>query len=113
MSAGLQRVPTSERSTSRDKGQAAPSCGGNHEEGHSCSPVFELRRRLRLRNRSYGTSIIQGGNASRPGCCYQAMLARDLNLDYANFGFAGKGRCEREVAEFLSEVEASCFVNTS
>jgi hypothetical protein len=33
------------------------------------------------------------------------MLARDLNLDYANFGLAGKGRCEREVAEFQSEVE--------
>ena len=62
---------------------------------------------------AYCTSITQGGNASRPGCCYQAMLARDLNLDYANFGLAGKGRCEREVAEFQSEVEASCFVNTS
>ena len=74
---------------------------------------LSCRRRLRLRNRSYDTSITQGGNASRPGCCYQAMLARDLNLDYANFGFAGKGRCEREIAEFLSEVEASCFVNTS
>ena len=113
MSAGLQRVPTSERSTSRDKGQAAPSCGGNHEEGHSCSPVFELPAPFAVEKPAYCTSITQGGNASRPGCCYQAMLARDLNLDYANFGFAGKGRCEREIAEFLSEVEASCFVNTS
>ncbi len=58
----------------------------------------------------YGTSITQGGNASRPGLSYQAMLARDLNLDYANFGFAGKGRCEREVAEVLAEVEAECYV---
>ena len=58
----------------------------------------------------YGTSITQGGCASRPGLSYQAMLARDLNLDYANFGFAGKGRCELEVAEALAEVEACCFV---
>ena len=58
----------------------------------------------------YGTSITQGGGASRPGLSYQAMLARDLNLDYANFGFAGKGRCEREVAEVLAEVDAGCFV---
>lgn len=58
-----------------------------------------------VEKRAYCTSITQGGNASRPGCCYQAMLARDLNLDYANFGLAGKGRCEREVAEFQSEVE--------
>ena len=58
----------------------------------------------------YGTSITQGGCASRPGLSYQATLARDLNLDYANFGFSGKGRCEREVAEALAEVEAGCFV---
>ena len=58
----------------------------------------------------YGTSITQGGGASRPGLSYQAMLARDLNLDYANFGFAGKGQCEREVAEALAEVKAGCYV---
>jgi lysophospholipase L1-like esterase len=58
----------------------------------------------------YGTSITQGGCASRPGLSYQAVLGRELNLDYANFGFSGKGRCEREVAEALSGIEASCFV---
>ena len=57
----------------------------------------------------YGTSITQGECASRPGLSYQAVLARDLNLDYANFGFAGKGRCEPEVAEILAQVEAACF----
>ena len=58
----------------------------------------------------YGTSITQGGCASRPGLSYQATAARVLNIDYANFGFGGKGRCEREVAEVLAEIEASCFV---
>lgn len=58
----------------------------------------------------YGTSITQGGCASRSGLSYQATLARSLNIDYANFGFSGRGKCEREVAAALSEIEASCFV---
>ena len=58
----------------------------------------------------YGTSITQGGCASRPGLSYQATLARSLNIDYANFGFSGLGRCEKEVAEALSEIDSSCFV---
>jgi len=58
----------------------------------------------------YGTSITQGGCASRPGLSYQGMLARELNIDYANFGFSGRGRCEREVAVALAEIETSCFV---
>lgn len=58
----------------------------------------------------YGTSITQGGCASRPGLSYQATVARSLNIDFANYGFSGLGRCEREVAEALSEIDASCFV---
>lgn len=58
----------------------------------------------------YGTSITQGGCASRPGLSYQGTLARALNLEYANFGFSGKGRCEASVAEALAEVKASVFV---
>ena len=58
----------------------------------------------------YGTSITQGGCASRPGLSYQGMLARKLNIDYANFGFSGRGKCEREVAVALAEIETSCFV---
>lgn len=58
----------------------------------------------------YGTSITQGGCASRPGLSYQAMLARTYNVDYLNFGFSGRGKCEPEVAQVLSGVDASCFV---
>ena len=58
----------------------------------------------------YGTSITQGGCASRPGLSYQAMLTRALNLDYANYGFSGKGKCERVVAERLAEIDAGCYV---
>ncbi len=58
----------------------------------------------------YGTSITQGGCASRPGLTYEAVACRSLDLDYANFGFSGRGRCEPEVATALSEIDAACFV---
>jgi hypothetical protein len=38
------------------------------------------------------------------------MVGRQWNLDYANFGFSGKGKCEREVAQRLAEIDACCFV---
>ena len=82
------------------------SIGVDEDAGFESPAPFALEKPVLF----YGTSITQGGNASRPGLSYQAMLARDLNLDYANFGFAGKGRCEREVAEVLAEVDACCFV---
>lgn len=58
----------------------------------------------------YGTSITQGGCASRPGLSYQAILSRRLNIDFVNFGFSGAGKGEPEVAQVISEVSASCFV---
>ena len=53
----------------------------------------------------YGTSITQGGCASRPGMAYTNYLARKLNLEHCNFGFSGNGLGEYEVACMLSEIE--------
>jgi lysophospholipase L1-like esterase len=58
----------------------------------------------------YGTSITQGGCASRSGMAYQAILGRMLNLDFVNLGFSGNGRGEPEVARAVAEIDASCFV---
>ncbi|MBI4875008.1 MAG: SGNH/GDSL hydrolase family protein [Acidobacteria bacterium] len=58
----------------------------------------------------YGTSITQGGCASRPGMSYQAILGRMLNLDFVNLGFSGNGRGEPEVARMVAEIDAACFV---
>ncbi len=58
----------------------------------------------------YGTSITQGGCASRPGMSYQAILGRMLNLDFVNLGFSGNGRGEPEVARMTAEIDASAFV---
>jgi len=58
----------------------------------------------------YGTSITQGGCASRPGLSYQAMLCRKLNLDFVNLGFSGLGKGEPEVAQAIAQLDAACFV---
>ena len=58
----------------------------------------------------YGTSITQGGCASRAGLSYQGMLCRDLNLDFVNLGFSGLGRGEAVVARAMAEIDASCYV---
>jgi lysophospholipase L1-like esterase len=58
----------------------------------------------------YGTSITQGGCASRPGMSYQAILGRMLNLDFVNLGFSGNGKGEPELARAVASISASCFV---
>jgi hypothetical protein len=58
----------------------------------------------------YGSSITQGGCASRGGLSYQAILGRALNLDFVNLGFSGNGRGEPELARAVAEIDASCFV---
>ncbi len=58
----------------------------------------------------YGTSITQGGCASRSGLSYQAILARQLNLDFVNLGFSGNGKGEPAVASMVAEIDASVFV---
>jgi len=58
----------------------------------------------------YGTSITQGGCASRPGMSYQAILGRMLNLDFVNLGFSGNGKGEPELAHAVASINAAVFV---
>ncbi len=58
----------------------------------------------------YGTSVTQGGCASRPGMAFVSILGRRLNKPMLNFGFSGNGRMEVEVAQFLAEIDAAIFV---
>jgi len=53
----------------------------------------------------YGTSITQGGCASRPGMCYTNILSRRINREFINLGFSGSGRGEPEVAETIAQIE--------
>lgn len=52
----------------------------------------------------YGTSITQGGCASRPGMAFSNILSRKLNVEFLNQGYSGNGKCETEMAKILSEI---------
>ncbi|QDV48280.1 SGNH/GDSL hydrolase family protein [Gimesia fumaroli] len=58
----------------------------------------------------WGTSITQGGCASRPGMVHTAILGRRLNRPVINLGFSGNGRMEPEVAKLVAELDASVFI---
>jgi hypothetical protein len=58
----------------------------------------------------YGTSITQGGCASRPGMAYTAILGRWLDRETINLGFSGNGRMEPEMAGLLAELDPSVYV---
>ena len=58
----------------------------------------------------YGSSVTQGGCASRPGMSYEAILSRELNVDHVNLGFSGSARAEFEMAEYIKGLKMSAFV---
>ncbi len=58
----------------------------------------------------YGTSITQGGCASRPGMVHTAILGRWLNYPVINLGFSGSGKMEAEMATFFAELDPSVYV---
>ena len=58
----------------------------------------------------YGTSIVNGAGASRPGMCLTSILSRRVNLPVINLGFSGNARMEPELAPFLAELAPCAFV---
>ncbi len=58
----------------------------------------------------YGTSILQGLSASRPGMVYSAILQRKFNWPVINLGFSGNGKMESEMADLLAELDPSVYV---
>lgn len=58
----------------------------------------------------YGTSITQGGCASRPGMAYPALVGRRLDRPTINLGFSGNGRMEQPLADLMAELEAAVYI---
>ncbi|MCR5003960.1 MAG: SGNH/GDSL hydrolase family protein [Bacteroidales bacterium] len=52
----------------------------------------------------YGTSILQGGCANRPGMAFTAILGRWLDREVINLGFSGNGRLDYEIADLMAAV---------
>jgi hypothetical protein len=58
----------------------------------------------------YGTSILQGGCANRPGMAHTNILQRELQREVYNFGFSGNARLDKEIAGVMAGIDAGCYV---
>jgi len=58
----------------------------------------------------YGSSIAQGGCASRPGMLFTNILARKLDRPFINMGFSGNGTFDLSVGDALCETDAALYV---
>lgn len=76
------------------------------EEGASFNVVEHKEKPIVF----YGTSIVQGGCASRTGMCHTGILRRWLDHEVINLGFSGSGKMEIEMADLISEIDAEAYV---
>ena len=75
----------------------AKVCGGNRYK-----PVLPVVY--------YGSSITQGGCASRPDTSYQALIAKDNDVDFINLGFSGNAKAEDAMTDYLASLDCSAMV---
>ena len=52
----------------------------------------------------FGTSIAQGGAASRPGSHFINGVSRSLGRPIINYGFAGPGQMQLSVAKYIAQI---------
>jgi hypothetical protein len=75
--------------------------------GSSLKPAANpFRKRVAI----YGSSIVQGAAASRPGMAYPARLSRHLGVDVINLGVSGVARMEPAAAQMVADVEADAYM---
>ncbi len=58
----------------------------------------------------YGTSIVHGSSASRPGMIFSSILGRRLDVPVINLGFSGSARMEPELGAIIAELDPAAFV---
>ena len=58
----------------------------------------------------YGSSIVHGTAASRPGLLYENYISRALNMDYINLGFSGHAMGEQAITRYMTTLPMSVFV---
>ncbi|WP_108823370.1 SGNH/GDSL hydrolase family protein [Dysgonomonas sp. Marseille-P4361] len=59
---------------------------------------------------AYGTSILQGGCASRPGMAHTNILSRWLNTEIINLGFSGNAQLDYEIAELIGSFDSPLYI---
>jgi len=73
--------------------------GGNPFGGTAVTPLV-----------FYGTSITQGGCATRPGMVHTNILSRRLKRECINLGFSGNGRMDKIMAEEMARIDAGAYI---
>lgn len=59
----------------------------------------------------YGTSVMQGGCASRPGMVATSIIERDLQRECVNLGTSGEGKMDMYVLRAMATIDdVSCYV---
>ncbi|GAB3417642.1 SGNH/GDSL hydrolase family protein [Niabella aquatica] len=58
----------------------------------------------------YGSSIVQGASASRPGLAYPARLSRETGYNFINLGFSGNAKMEPAVANMIAPWPMDAFI---
>lgn len=59
---------------------------------------------------AYGTSIMHGAYASRPGLAWTNILGRKLNTKIVNLGFSGNGQLETVLIDLINEIDARAYI---
>ncbi|MCD8312879.1 MAG: SGNH/GDSL hydrolase family protein [Bacteroidales bacterium] len=54
---------------------------------------------------AYGTSILQGGCASRTGMASTNIIGRELNCEVVNIGISGEGKMDNCMARAMAQIE--------
>ena len=58
----------------------------------------------------YGSSILQGASASRPGLSYPSRIARKSGLYFLNMGLSGSAKMEPFMARIIADIDAEAYV---
>jgi len=74
------------------------------DEGASLSQPIAPTPRTERPVVMYGTSILQGCSASRPGMAHTNMIARALDREVINLGFSGNALLDLEIARLMASV---------
>lgn len=72
------------------------------DEGATFTPtVQEYDKKIIV----YGSSIVHGASASRPGLAYPAKISRAINADVINMGVSGNARMELAAAQMINDIK--------
>jgi hypothetical protein len=58
----------------------------------------------------YGTSIMHGCSASRPGMAWTSIVGRKLDRPVINLGFSGNGTMDQSIANLMAELDAAAYI---